>query len=224
MISFSDTCIAEYMEGFVANCLAGELGPPRNRLGVNRWPSREQMVATAPGTKMKKKITWSSNHSRPVAFFPFLAVSFIRTYSVHVTQTNAHDDFHVYNTIYPPYTMTNGYNRNNSNLTNTMEHANALIQRGPMSRNKTERMERVYWPPGKHWCRARPGLSSSKTVYRKASCRQASVTVLISYSALALLHHLPPRRQDHIIPTLLQYPLALFLILRPGGLGRRFGL
>lgn len=38
--------------------------------------------------------------------------------------------------------------------------------------------------------------------------------------ALILLHHLSPRRQDHLVPALLQETLSLFFILGPGALGR----
>lgn len=65
--------------------------------------------------------------------------------------------------------MTNGYNRNYSNLTNTMEHANALIQRGLMSRNKTERMERVYWPPGN------TGAGFGQVYRRQKQCTESHV-------------------------------------------------
>lgn len=111
----------------VANWLIGELGPPRSRLDVNRWPSREQMVATMGPRTMKKKITWSSKHLR-YFFACFGGIFHLELFSAYVTQTNAQNDVHVYNPIYPPDPMTNGYNQNCSNLINTIQHANALIQ------------------------------------------------------------------------------------------------
>lgn len=98
------------MGNFVANWLIGELGPPRNRLDVNGWPSREQTVVTmAPRPMTKKKITWSSKHLMPFLFFLFGGIFHLELFGAYVTQTNAPNDFHVYNPIYPSDPMTNGY-------------------------------------------------------------------------------------------------------------------
>lgn len=43
---------------------------------------------------------------------------------------------------------------------------------------------------------------------------------LASLSSLIFLHHLPPRRQNHLVPPLLQQALALLLALRPARRGR----
>lgn len=75
------------------------------------------MVATmAPRTMTKKKIIWSSKHLSPFLFSCFGGIFHLELFGAYVTQTNAQNDFHVYNPIYPPDPMTNGYNRNCSNL------------------------------------------------------------------------------------------------------------
>jgi hypothetical protein len=85
------------------------------------------MVAMmVPRTMTTKKITWSSKHFE--TFFLFWGIFHSELFGAYVTQTNAQNDFHVYNPIYPSDPMINGYNRKCSNLTNTIQHANALIQ------------------------------------------------------------------------------------------------
>lgn len=59
---------------------------------------------------MRKKTTWNSKHFEALLF---LVLGYLSSelFGAYVTQANAHNDFHVYKTIYPD-PMTNDHNQN----------------------------------------------------------------------------------------------------------------
>lgn len=67
------------------------------------------------------------------------------------------------------------------------------------------------------WFRLGPSRTQATNRCRNYLARGVSILLGI---ALILLHHLSPRRQDHLIPALLQETLPLFFIQGPGALGR----